>query len=165
MTELNTENAGIYAPASYEGTVHATSIAINGHGVLIAGPSGAGKSDLALRLIDRGATLVSDDYTHVRAEKGTVIASSPETIKGQMEVRGLGVIAMPCANEIQVSLLVEAQKADMPTERMPLVPELRDICGVALPLFRIGLLEASAPLKVELALTRSISLLSERNPI
>jgi len=31
--------------------------------VLIEGASGAGKSDLALRLIDRGATLISDDYT------------------------------------------------------------------------------------------------------
>ncbi|HEY9548366.1 MAG TPA: serine kinase, partial [Kiloniellaceae bacterium] len=34
--------------------------------VLLRGPSGAGKSDLALRLIDRGALLVSDDQTLVR---------------------------------------------------------------------------------------------------
>ena len=41
--------------------LHATAIAINGAGVLLLGPSGSGKSDLALRLIDRGAVLISDD--------------------------------------------------------------------------------------------------------
>ena len=46
-------------------TLHATSVAIGGRAVLLCGPSGVGKSDLALRLIDRGATLVSDDYTLV----------------------------------------------------------------------------------------------------
>ena len=44
-------------------TIHATCVAIRGRAVLITGPSGAGKSDLALRLIDRGAVLVRDDYT------------------------------------------------------------------------------------------------------
>jgi serine kinase of HPr protein (carbohydrate metabolism regulator) len=41
--------------------VHGTAISIGGHGVLIMGESGSGKSDLALRLIDRGAILISDD--------------------------------------------------------------------------------------------------------
>ena len=41
--------------------VHATAVAIAGSGVLIRGASGSGKSDLALRLIDRGAILISDD--------------------------------------------------------------------------------------------------------
>jgi two-component system chemotaxis response regulator CheB len=36
--------------------------------VLITGPSGSGKSDLALRLLDRGFTLVSDDQTLVRRD-------------------------------------------------------------------------------------------------
>jgi serine kinase of HPr protein (carbohydrate metabolism regulator) len=43
--------------------LHATSVAIDGHVVLIQGVSGIGKSDLALRLIDRGAVLISDDRT------------------------------------------------------------------------------------------------------
>ena len=46
-------------------TLHATTVALGGRAVLLTGPSGAGKSDLALRLIDRGATLVSDDQTMV----------------------------------------------------------------------------------------------------
>ena len=49
-------------------TIHATCVAIEGRGVLIVGPSGSGKSDLALRLIDRGAALVADDYTDLNVD-------------------------------------------------------------------------------------------------
>ena len=42
-------------------TLHASCVAINGRAVLIEGRSGSGKSDLALRLIDQGGVLVSDD--------------------------------------------------------------------------------------------------------
>ena len=44
-------------------TIHSTSVVIEDSGVLIVGDSGSGKSDLALRLIDSGATLISDDIT------------------------------------------------------------------------------------------------------
>ena len=53
-------------PAPSSETLHVSSVAVNGAAILISGRSGAGKSDLALRLIDRGATLVSDDYTLVK---------------------------------------------------------------------------------------------------
>ena len=43
--------------------IHSTSIVLDDSGVLIIGDSGSGKSDLALRLIDSGATLISDDIT------------------------------------------------------------------------------------------------------
>ena len=58
-------------------TVHASTVAIDGRAVLISGPSGSGKSDLALRLIDRGFTLVSDDQTIVSRDGDRLIASAP----------------------------------------------------------------------------------------
>ena len=42
---------------------------IDDNGVLILGDSGSGKSDLALRLIDSGATLISDDISICRKFK------------------------------------------------------------------------------------------------
>jgi serine kinase of HPr protein (carbohydrate metabolism regulator) len=126
-------------------TLHATSVAINGRAVLLCGPSGMGKSDLALRLIDRGAVLVSDDYTRVLEIEGRLFARAPDRIVGMMEVRGLGLIDVPHA---PVALAVELSDA---IERMPLDPAVRAIAGVDVPLVRIAPFEASAPIKVELA--------------
>ena len=75
-------------------TLHASTVAIDGRAVLIAGLSGSGKSDLALRLIDRGAVLVSDDYTVVSRAGDELTACAPTTIKGKMEVRGVGLMSI-----------------------------------------------------------------------
>src|SRR6478752_5882906 len=75
-------------------TLHASTVAKDGRAVLITGPSGSGKSDLALRLLDRGFTLVSDDQTILKKDGTRLIASTPMTIAGKLEVRGLGIIDM-----------------------------------------------------------------------
>ncbi len=130
-------------------TVHATSVAIGGRGILLCGASGAGKSDLALRLIDRGAMLISDDYTIVQRSGGQLIASPPATIAGKMEVRGLGVVDMPHVREARLALVIDlAQHID----RMPDDPDEWLIAGARLPVIRLSPFEASAPIKVELAL-------------
>ena len=75
-------------------------------GVLIMGKSGAGKSDLALRLIERGAILVADDRTDLLLTGGSLIARAPANLRGLMEVRGVGIVAVPCAPKTRVSLAV-----------------------------------------------------------
>ena len=130
-------------------TLHATSVAIDGRAVLLCGPSGMGKSDLALRLIDRGAILISDDYTVVKWVDGRLEATAPPTITGKMEVRGLGVVDMPCIDYARIALIVDLSNK---IDRMPLDPELRALAGTDVPVVRIAPLEASAPIKVELAL-------------
>lgn len=138
------------APSLSSETVHASCVAIDGRAVLLAGRSGSGKSDLALRLIDRGAKLVSDDYTLVRRTGDRLMASAPATISGRMEVRGLGVVDMPPLAEAPVALLIEL---DEPVERMPAeMPPTRRLAGVDIPIVALPPLEASAPIKVELAL-------------
>src|SRR5687768_18567127 len=101
-------------------TVHATSVAIEGRAVLIGGRSGQGKSDLALRLIDRGASLISDDYTLVRRVDGRLLASAPATIEGKIEVRGLGLIDLPAARDIPIALFIDL---DRPPERLPVAED------------------------------------------
>ncbi|MBN8814816.1 MAG: aldolase [Sphingomonas sp.] len=130
-------------------TLHATSVAIGDRAVLIEGASGAGKSDLALRLIDRGAMLVSDDYTLLTRVGDVLIASAPGTIAGKIEVRGLGILPMAYVEKAPVALAIRLSEAP---ERMPLDDQRRSIAGVTLPEVAIDARSASAPIKVELAL-------------
>lgn len=132
-------------------TVHASAVAIQGRAVLIGGRSGQGKSDLALRLIDRGAALVSDDYTIVRRVGGRLIAGAPPTIAGRIEVRGIGLVDMAAEADAPVALFVDL---DAQIERLPEPGETRMLAGIAIPVVRLSALEASAPIKVELALVR-----------
>jgi serine kinase of HPr protein (carbohydrate metabolism regulator) len=135
-------------PLSSE-TVHASSVAIHGQAILIGGRSGTGKSDLALRLIDRGAVLVSDDYTHVRRVNGKAIASAPATIAGKIEVRGVGVVEMPASPDVPVALFIDLDRAP---ERLPDLDERRVVAGVSIPTIGLDGHSASAPIKVEAAL-------------
>lgn len=128
-------------------------VAIDGRAVLIEGESGAGKSDLALRLIDRGARLVSDDYTLLQRDKRTLIASPPANIAGQIEVRGLGIISLDHVEGVPVVLLVKL--TDEP-ERMPLTEDVRRIAGLDIREVAIDARAPSAAIKVELALRHLI---------
>ncbi|HWI76315.1 MAG TPA: aldolase [Sphingomicrobium sp.] len=139
-----------HRPLSAE-SVHATTVAIGGRAVLITGPSGAGKSDLALRLLDRGFALVSDDQTIVRRDGDRLIASAPPQIAGKMEIRGIGIVDMDAVSDVRVALLVELM-SDIP--RLPDDGRERLVLGVALPLISIDAKTASAPSKVALALDR-----------
>lgn len=129
-------------------TVHASCVAIDGRAVLIEGRSGEGKSDLALRLIDRGAVLVADDYTFCVRENRRLVAQPPETIAGRIEVRGVGIVTLPFAAKAPVCLVVTILEAP---PRMP-EPRSRRIAGVEIPQIALTALEPSAPIKVELAL-------------
>ena len=131
-------------------TIHASCVMIDGAAVLLHGSSGSGKSDLALRLIDRGAALVSDDYTLLQRVDDRLVASPPANIAGMIEVRGLGVIDMPYIAGPDVRLLVAL---DEPAPRLPEEkPHTRLIAGVAIPVIALPALHASSPIKVELAL-------------
>lgn len=74
--------------------IHATAIAIDEQGILLRGPSGSGKSDLALRLIEQGARLVSDDRVELIKKGNEMIAFAPATIKDLFEVRHLGILKL-----------------------------------------------------------------------
>jgi serine kinase of HPr protein (carbohydrate metabolism regulator) len=133
-------------------TLHASTVAINGRAVLLTGPSGSGKSDLALRLLDRGFTLVSDDQTIVRKDGDRLVASAPPNIAGKLEIRGIGIVEMERVDNVAIALIVELTNSQI--QRLPDDSRERPILGVKLPLVTIDALTASAPSKVALALDR-----------
>lgn len=130
-------------------TIHVSAVAIDGRAVLIGGLSGKGKSDLALRLVDRGARLISDDYTFVRRDDDRLVASAPSAIAGKIEVRGVGLVDMPAVSDVPVGLFVDL---DVEPERLPEQSEARLFAGIAVPVVGLSALEPSAPIKVEIAL-------------
>jgi serine kinase of HPr protein (carbohydrate metabolism regulator) len=135
-------------PLSSE-SIHASTVALDGRAVLITGPSGSGKSDLALRLIDRGFALVSDDQTIVRREGDRLMASAPPTIAGKLEIRGIGIVSMEWLDNLPVALVVELTGDFV---RMPDEDRERTILGVSLPLITVDATTASAAAKVMVGL-------------
>ena len=132
-------------------TIHASTVALEGRAVLISGPSGSGKSDLTLRLLDRGFTLVSDDQTIVKREGDRLVASAPPTIKGKLEIRGIGIVDMETVESAPVALYVELTSEIV---RLPDDRRERPVLGVNLPLISVDAQTASAASKVSLALDR-----------
>ncbi len=113
--------------------LHATSIAIDGRGVLIRGAPGSGKSSLALQLMALGGALIADDRTHASRDGDRVILNAPDTIRGQIEARGVGILNAPTAGPTPAALIVDMDGPAAP--RLPLWEE-GVLLGQSLPLVR-----------------------------
>ena len=136
-----------------EVNIHASCVAIGSQGVLLLGPSGAGKSDLALRLIDEGAKLVADDRTILFVSRRALHARCPASIKGLLEIRGLGIVELPARTEAKIALVVRLGREGArlsglriyhaPTALKPIAPP---------PLIALDARFASTPAKIRAAL-------------
>ena len=131
-------------------TVHATALVIEKKGVLLRGPSGSGKSDLALRLIDDGAVLISDDRTALIQRDGNVVAQCPASIAGKLEVRGVGILDVPYIEEAALSMIVNLVESDQ-VERLPLRSKA-ELLGCRIPSILLAPFEASATAKIKMAI-------------
>lgn len=130
--------------------IHGSCVAISGKGVVLRGPSGSGKSDLALRLIDDGASLISDDQITISVRDKRVFASAPPAIAGMLEARGIGIVQLEYLDETQVHLIIDLVPTES-VERMP-VESSTTLEGISLPLTHLASFESSNPAKVRLAL-------------
>ncbi len=131
---------------------HGTTVTISGYGVMFCGPSGSGKSDLALRLIDAGAKLIADDRTVLSVTENHIIASSPDSLRGKLEVRGLGIIDVAFQETTRLDLVVDLTQLDR-IERLP-EPDHYDYEGVKIPRIQLCAFEASVQAKLRLALSK-----------
>lgn len=127
----------------------ATCVAIGGRGVLIEGLPGSGKSSLALALIDRGAQLVGDDGVTLEVRDGHLRASPPPNIAGLIEVRNVGLLPLPTAADVPVTLVLAL---DPQAPRFIENAEQAERGGVAIPLVRLWPDSPVLHLRAELAL-------------
>jgi HPr kinase/phosphorylase len=141
--------------------VHATSVSLNGTGVLIRGPSGAGKSSLALQLLESVGTgltgeplrveLISDDQTALVVRDGKLFALPPPTLAGQLEIRGVGIQTVAFVENIPVVLVIDLKPASE-IERMPDRHKLSTtILGVKVACFAIDPTHPSAANRLRVA--------------
>jgi HPr kinase/phosphorylase len=86
--------------------------------VLILGPSGSGKSELAVQLVALGAVLVADDRTRLALRNGRLVATVPPSIRGMIEVRGIGILRLPALAEAELALAVDLGQRE-PTRLPP----------------------------------------------
>ena len=143
--------------------VHGTCVALGRRAVLLRGPPGSGKSDLALRflfLARRGPAaleapiLVADDQVRLSNHGNRLLASPLESIRGRIEVRGVGIVPVKSIAEADLVLVVDlAEMAAI--ERLPDWNAKVRLLGIDLPLIQLAPFETSAPIKLALALAHA----------
>lgn len=132
--------------------IHATCVAVDNKAVLLTGAPGSGKSDLALRLLDRGAQLVSDDQVELSVKGTQLRATAPEAIKGRMEIRGIGIVDFKPVSSCPVVLAVKLTPGVEP-ERLPNERDFSmSFLGISVPCYHIDPFHASADAKVRFLL-------------
>ena len=130
---------------------HSTSVVIEDLGILIRGQSGSGKSDLALRLIDSGATLISDDLTICKKSGDYLYLYPHSKTKGLLEVREIGIMTVPYVENIKLNLVVELVEKKF--ERIPRVMNC-SILGLKFPKIKIFGKSSSAVAKIKIKLNQ-----------
>lgn len=120
-----------HAPA-HETVVHATCVALERRAALIRGAAGQGKSGLALQLIALGASLVADDRTQLWRDGDRLMADAPDTIRGRIEARGLGILHLPAAGPTPVACVIDMDRDE--DARLPPLAQA-SMMGLSLPVF------------------------------
>ena len=87
--------------------LHGTAVTVGLRGLLILGPSGSGKSGLALEMIALGANLVCDDRVWLNKIGKGFQLEAPEKMKGRIEARGLGLLALKYKTPVSLSYCLD----------------------------------------------------------
>lgn len=129
-------------------TLPAACVALGGHAVLIEARDTDARADLALRLVDRGGSLIAGEHTICQRQGSRLIACAPLQQNVRIEVAGLGIVELPSMERAPVELLIVI--LDTPA-RFP--PETtRRLAGIDVRVLTLGALDPAAPAKVAVAL-------------
>jgi len=140
-------------------TIHASAVLLGARALLIRGAAGSGKSTLAFALIRAGGSatlpftrLVGDDRVHVEAAHGRLLVRPAETLRGLIEIRGLGIRQVPFEPMAVVGLVADLGAGD--AERLPAADSaFMHLAGIRLP--RIGIAPGADALPIVFAALRT----------
>ena len=135
--------------------MHSSAISLNGDGILIKGPSGSGKTDLALRLIESGGKLISDDQVIIKRKAKKLFLSSPEGLNGLMQLPGIGIVKVDHVQNIPLELVVKLQPYNV-LEPFPINNQefIEDFSIPSLNLYSFAI-SATAKIKIALDVQRN----------
>jgi len=140
--------------------IHGVFVRLEGKGVLIIGKSGIGKSEIALDLIQKGHSLISDDsVVFYKNNKSNIIGEAPSILRNLIEVRGLGILdikklfgrkSVSLRNELSLVIELKPYQNEMVYSRLEMNIGSFNLFDIAIP-------------KIELPVnqTRHVSLLIE----
>lgn len=131
--------------------IHGSAVRFLDRGVLLLGPSASGKSDLALRLIDAGATLIADDQICLSRAGDGLDAQPPERLAGLIALRGMGVMRVPHSKG-RLDLAVDLSPSDAAVDPLP-EPGVGTWLGVRLPMISLDASLPSAVPRIRMALS------------
>lgn len=134
--------------------IDGVAVAIGEIAVLLRGRPGSGRSDLALRLIDEGARLVSDEQVELerRGDRLYAMAPSltPQHLLGRLEARGIGIMPVPhIGAPVPLGWVVDMTPIDQ-IERLPAATHATYL-GIDVPAIQLDPAAISATAKLRLA--------------
>ena len=97
---------------------------------------------------------MGDDQLEIRDSKGTLIASPAPSLRGLLEVRGVGILRFPWAEPAPLALAIKLV-ARQEVERLP-PPQFFDCLGRKLPVLCLHAFDSSSCAKIRAALRQPL---------
>ena len=102
-------------------------------------------------LVSEPIKLVADDQVILKHQGPELLVSAPATLRGKLEVRGLGILEVDEIPEASLLLIADLVR-DGGIERYPDPWPFARISGFDIPLMHLSPFEVSSPLKLVLAI-------------
>ena len=131
--------------------VHASCVLWKNKGIIFLGNSGSGKTTASMRLIEKGGTLVADDYIEISEN---MVATCPDNIFGKIEIRGVGIVSIPAVKNAKIDLAIQCTPDFKEVERIP-TPQKWSIGNNSVPLFNLCPFDTLFCTKVDLLIKKT----------
>jgi hypothetical protein len=96
---------------------------------------------------------VADDRTILFTRRGRLYGKSPDSIRGLLEIRGLGIVKFPCRADVKIALVVKLGREEA---RLPVHHRFQAPRGLSVPTSPPEILlnghQPSAPARIRAAL-------------